>query len=73
MRTKDLSVIVPIYNTPINALERCLQSMLSLGTVDYEVLLIDDGSKESIGAFCKEYIVEKKGNWYEDRCFDVYL
>lgn len=53
---KDLSVIIPIYNTPIDALERCLQSVQSLGTADYEVLLIDDGSEESVGVFCREYI-----------------
>ncbi len=51
----DLSVIIPIYNTPLSALERCFDSMLTLEGLCYEVLLIDDGSELSVGAFCKDY------------------
>lgn len=51
----DLSVIVPIYNTPIVALERCFESIFSLEGCAYEVLLIDDGSMEPVGEFCKAF------------------
>ena len=51
----DLSVIVPVYNTPIAALERCFQSILSLEGCGFEVLLIDDGSAAPVGDFCKAF------------------
>ena len=47
----DFSVIIPIYNTPTAALQRCFRSVADCS----EVLLIDDGSKEETGAFCREY------------------
>lgn len=52
----DLSVIIPIYNTPIDALERCMESVKTLQIPNYEVLLIDDGSQAPVGEFCKEYV-----------------
>lgn len=52
----DLSIIIPIYNTPIEALERCLRSAKTLSIEKYEVLLIDDGSQPFIKEFCTEYI-----------------
>ena len=52
---KDLSVIIPIYNTPREALERCFRSLQPLQALQAEVLLIDDGSEEQVGAFCREY------------------
>lgn len=41
----DLSVIIPVYNTEPQILKRCLNSILELDEVDYEIILIDDGSK----------------------------
>lgn len=54
----DLSVIIPIYNTPLDMLQRCFQSVLSLKGCDFEALLIDDGSKEAVGDYCKAYAAE---------------
>lgn len=47
----ELSVIIPIYNTPIPALQRCFDSVSAFR----EVLLIDDGSQAETGSFCLEY------------------
>ena len=44
----DFSVIIPIYNTPLPALQRCFDSVSALP----EVLLIDDGSQAETGTFC---------------------
>ena len=43
-----LSIIIPHYNLPQELLERCLQSIITLGlpTDDYEIIIADDGSKE---------------------------
>ena len=50
----DLSIIIPIYNTPIADLQRCFDSMPKDDI--FQIILIDDGSEASIGDFCKTYI-----------------
>ena len=49
-----ISVIVPVYNTEMY-LHRCIDSVLAQTYKDFELLLIDDGSKDSSGAICDEY------------------
>lgn len=56
----DLSIIIPIYNTPLNLLKRCFNSICLSKEIAYEVILIDDGSKEYIEKFCREYILKNK-------------
>ena len=51
-----ISVIVPIYNVE-NYLRRCLDSILAQSYTDYEVWLIDDGSKDSSPLICDEYAI----------------
>lgn len=49
-----ISIIIPIYNAE-KSLRRCLDSILKLTFPNFELLLIDDGSKDSSGIICKEY------------------
>lgn len=49
-----ISVIIPVYNTE-KYLRRCIDSVLAQTYQDFELLLIDDGSKDSSGAICDEY------------------
>ena len=49
-----ISVIVPVYNAE-KYLCRCIDSILAQTYKDFELLLIDDGSKDSSGAICDEY------------------
>lgn len=49
-----VSVIVPVYNVE-KLLERCLNSVLNQSFQDFELLLIDDGSKDSSGQICDNY------------------
>ena len=49
-----ISVIVPVYNAE-TTLRRCVDSILKQAFVDFEVLLIDDGSTDSSGQICDEY------------------
>lgn len=51
----DLSIIIPVYNTSREKLERCFRSLQSLKGIAYEVILVDDGSTEETGAFCRDY------------------
>ena len=49
-----ISVIVPVYNTE-QYLHRCIDSILAQTYTDFELLLIDDGSKDNSGKICNEY------------------
>ncbi len=49
-----LSIIIPIYNTGIY-LHKCIKSILSQKLSDFELILVDDGSKDDSGAICDEY------------------
>lgn len=49
-----VSIIVPIYNAE-NYLNRCVDSILNQEYTDFELLLVNDGSKDSSGAICDAY------------------
>lgn len=49
-----ISVIVPVYNVE-KYLRRCIDSILAQTFIDFELLLIDDGSKDRSGEICDEY------------------
>lgn len=51
----DLSIIIPIYNTPTDALQRCFDSLRGLSPICWEAILVDDGSEASTGQFCRQY------------------
>ena len=57
--TPKISVIVPVYNTE-KYLRRCIDSILSQTFTDFELLLIDEGSKDSSGAICDDYAAKDK-------------
>lgn len=48
------SIIVPIYNSE-KYVGYCLESILKQKFADYEVILIDDGSKDNSLAICNKY------------------
>lgn len=49
-----ITVIVPVYNTE-RYLRRCIESILSQTYDKFELLLVDDGSKDASGRICDEY------------------
>lgn len=57
MTKPQISIIVPVYNTE-RYLSRCIDSILGQSFRDFELLLIDDGSKDGSGAICDEYAVK---------------
>ena len=61
MNVPDVSVIIPMYNAE-NTIGRCLDSILA-STVDFEILLIDDGSSDNTAMICDEY-KKKNANIY---------
>ena len=49
-----ISIIIPVYNTEAY-LPACMDSILSQSFTDFEVLLVDDGSKDGSGVICDGY------------------
>lgn len=49
-----VTVIIPVYNAE-NTLARCVDSILAQTFTDFELLLIDDGSRDGSAALCDEY------------------
>lgn len=48
------SIILPIYNVE-KYLRPCIESILTQSFTDYEIILVDDGSKDSSPQICDEY------------------
>ncbi len=49
-----ISIIVPIYNTPKDYIQKCISSLLKQTYSSYEILLVDDGSNEDVADYCDE-------------------
>ena len=49
-----ISVIIPVYNAA-NYLCRCMDSIMNQSFKEFEVLLINDGSKDDTGQICEVY------------------
>lgn len=52
----EISFIIPIYNTKTEKLKLCFDSISVLKDIDYEVILVDDGSEPYVREYCKKYI-----------------
>lgn len=50
-----ISIIIPVYNVE-DYLERCVKSVLAQDYNDYELILVDDGSTDSSGQMCDEFV-----------------
>lgn len=50
-----LSILVPVYNTE-KYLRKCLDSIMNQTCKEYEVILVNDGSGDTSGSICDEYV-----------------
>lgn len=53
------SVIVPVYNVE-QYLGTCVQSVLSQTFLEFELILVDDGSPDRCGKMCDDYVVNNE-------------
>ena len=51
----EISVIIPVYNAE-KYLDRCMESILSQTFRNFEIILVNDGSKDNSAAICDGYV-----------------
>lgn len=54
MNSKAVSVVIPIYNSEAY-IASCIESVLGQTFHDFEMILVDDGSKDASGAICDDF------------------
>ena len=54
MREVKISIIMPVYNVE-QYVGKAIESILGQTFTDYELLLVDDGTKDRSGEICDEY------------------
>lgn len=54
-----VSFIIPIYNCELHV-EECLKGILETGLDEFEIILVDDGSKDNSGVICNDWAQKYK-------------
>lgn len=54
MKTIELSIVVPVYNV-MKYLPQCIDTLLHQDLVEYEIILVDDGSTDGSQIICDKY------------------
>lgn len=54
MKYYRISIVVPVYNVE-KYLDECIQSILTQSYPEFELILVDDGSKDGSSAICDKY------------------
>ncbi|MGG0276186.1 glycosyltransferase [Bacillus rhizoplanae] len=54
MNIPKISIIIPVYNVE-KFLSQCIDSILGQSFYNYEIILVNDGSKDGSGEICEKY------------------
>lgn len=54
MKCPEISIIIPIYNAE-KEIHRCIKSIYQQTFTDYEIILVNDGSKDKSAEICRKY------------------
>ena len=49
------SIVIPVYNTPIEYLDKCLDSLTNQTYHNIEIIIVDDGSNDETSEACNKY------------------
>lgn len=52
-----ISVIIPVYNA-VQYLDKCIQSVQQQTLVEWEMIIVDDGSTDGSGELCDKYSIQ---------------
>ena len=55
-----IDIIIPVYNTPIKDLQKCLNSVANQTFDKYKVYIIDDGSNGETKIYLDRYVTDKE-------------
>lgn len=55
MKNELISIVIPVYNVE-SYLHKCIDSILSQTYSNIEIILVDDGSTDSSGKICDDYL-----------------
>lgn len=62
-----ISILIPIYNTPIDYIKECLDSIDSQTFKDYEVVVVNDGSNDEVTNFLNSLIQDKYSIYHQQK------
>ena len=65
-KNPEISVIVPLYNAE-KYIDRCIKSIYAQTFTDYEIILVNDGSKDKSAEICRKYAEEDKRITFIDK------
>lgn len=65
-----VSYIIPVYNTAVDKLVRCFESIKNSTTGDYEAIIINDGSSQNDTVKFCEAFCEKNDKYFKFYSFD---
>lgn len=61
-----ISILIPIYNTPIEYLKECFDSIDNQTFQDWEVVIVNDGSNEEVTNYLKNLNKEKYNVYHQE-------
>ena len=51
-----IDIIIPVYNTPLDDLNRCFTSIINQSYCDYKIIIIDDGSNDTVRLYLDDFV-----------------